>query len=237
VPILDFVLATLAVTTGSLVQSVTGMGSGFVIVPLLALIDLSLVPGPLVFASLALSLSMALRGRPHLDVRRAPAIVAGIALGSVAGAWLLTRVGAQGAGLVFGSVILAAVALSVAGLRLPPGKPAAFFAGAVSGVLGAAAGIGGPVLALLYQDEEADRLRATLALLYACGALVILSVLAFFGRFGWVELVDGLLLAPGFLLGYALSGRIVRHFAQRSVRLSVLCLSCAAAMALIVRSL
>lgn len=235
-PALDFVLATLAVMAGSVVQAVTGMGSGFVIVPMLALIDLSLVPGPLVFASISLSLTMAVRGKAHVDARRAPAIVAGIVPGSVVGAWLLTRVDAASAGVVFGCVILAAVALSLVGFRLSLRRDAAFAAGALSGVLGAASGIGGPVIALLYQDERGDRLRATLGLLYTCGALVILAVLAFFGRFGPAELADGLLLAPGFVLGYVLSSRIVRHFDRRFVRASVLALSAAAAATLIARS-
>lgn len=236
-PAADLVLSTLAVMAGSLVQAITGMGSGFVIVPLLALIDLSLVPGPLVFGSLALSVTMALRGREHIDRSRVPVIVLGIAPGSVAGAFLLTRFDGQSTGVVFGCVILAAVALSLAGLRVSPRREAAFAAGALSGVLGAAAGIGGPVLALLYQDEEGDRLRATLGLLYACGAIVILMVLASAGRFGAGELMNGALLMPGFVLGYLLSGRFVVYFSQRYVRLAVLSLSVAAATALIVRSL
>jgi uncharacterized membrane protein YfcA len=233
----EFLLATLSVMAGSTVQAVTGTGSGFVIVPLLALIDLALVPGPVVFASIALSLTMALRGRAHLDLRRAPAIVAGIVPGSIVGAWLLTRVSAQGAGLVFGAVILSAVALSLLGVRIPSRREAAFAAGATSGVLGAAAGIGGPVLALLYQDERGERLRATLGLLYACGAVVILIVLAFFGRFGYAEFQSGLQLIPGFVLGYAVSSRIVPYFEHRYLRVAVLVLSAASASALIVRSL
>ena len=106
---IEFILSTLAVMAGSAVQAITGMGSGFVIVPLLALIDLSLVPGPLVFASITLSLTMAFRGRSHVDHRRAPVIVAGIVPGSIAGAWLLSRVSVHDAGLVFGGVILVAV--------------------------------------------------------------------------------------------------------------------------------
>ena len=52
--------ATGVIAVGAVLQAATGMGTGILIVPLLALIDLSLVPGPAVVVSMALSLPTAL---------------------------------------------------------------------------------------------------------------------------------------------------------------------------------
>lgn len=49
----DSIAAILAVILGSVIQAISGVGGGFIIVPLLAWIDLSLVPGPVVFGSIA----------------------------------------------------------------------------------------------------------------------------------------------------------------------------------------
>jgi uncharacterized membrane protein YfcA len=215
---------------------VTGVGAGFLVVPLLALVDLSLVPAPVIFGSMALSLTMAFRGRHQIDFRWVPSIVVGIVPGSVFGAYLLTRVSPAHAGVVFGGLILLAVALSALGLRIPIRRNTGLAAGAVSGVLGSAAGIGGPVLALLYQHEPGERLRATLGLLYASASVLMLLILHTFGRFEAAEAAKGLLLAPGYLIGYALSLRLAGRLGPRSLRPAVLVLSAIAAVALLWRS-
>ena len=49
-------LATLAISLGAALQASTGLGAGMVSFPLLALISLDLVPGPLIFASFSFHL-------------------------------------------------------------------------------------------------------------------------------------------------------------------------------------
>ena len=56
----ELAMATTVIVVGAVLQAATGMGTGILIVPLLALIDLSLVPGPAVVVSMALSLPTAL---------------------------------------------------------------------------------------------------------------------------------------------------------------------------------
>ena len=60
-----FIASTLAIIAGSIVQVVTGVGGGFIAVPILAWLDLSLVPAPLVFASMSLSGTMMIRSTPN----------------------------------------------------------------------------------------------------------------------------------------------------------------------------
>jgi uncharacterized membrane protein YfcA len=44
----ELAAATLVVALGSVVQAISGVGAGFLIVPLLAWIDVGLIPGPVV---------------------------------------------------------------------------------------------------------------------------------------------------------------------------------------------
>jgi len=82
----EFLAATLAVIAGSIVQVASGVGGGFIIVPLLAWIDIGLVPAPLLFASLSLSGLMAAREWHAIDWQYIPIILIGLLPGSLFGA-------------------------------------------------------------------------------------------------------------------------------------------------------
>ncbi len=55
--------ANTVLALGSVLQAATGLGAGLVVVPLLALISLDFVPGPVILAALTLAWLMAWRGR------------------------------------------------------------------------------------------------------------------------------------------------------------------------------
>lgn len=234
---IDIALATLAVVLGSVVQVASGVGGGFIIVPLLAWIDLRFVPAPLVFASLALSTLMAVRGRRDIDWRHLPASMLGLLPGSIVGAYVLTIVAADRLGIVFGTVILVGVLITAIRPRLTLTTATAVVAGAIGGAMGTSSGIGAPPLALVYQHASGPRVRATLAALYTCASLLILVILGLFGRFGMPELKTGLLLMPGFVIGYGIANRFTAQVDRAGSRIAVLAVSAAAATILIVRSL
>jgi uncharacterized membrane protein YfcA len=167
-----------------------------------------------------------------------PLVFGGIVPGSLAAAWLLSGIPAQSTGILFGVVVLIAVGLAVSGLRIPLNRSSAVAAGAISGAMGTTSGIGAPVLAILYQGESGPRVRATLAFLYTGASILILMVLAGFGKFGLREAVAGSALMPGYVLGYVLANRLRQRLDRggRS-RAAVLTVSAAAALALAGRSL
>jgi len=232
-----FIAATLAVVLGSIVQVASGVGGGFIIVPLLAWIDLALVPAPLVFASLSLSTLMAVRGRHEIDWRHLPVSLLGVLAGAIAGAWILTIVATDRLGIVFGAMILLAIVITSLGPRLTLNTATAIIAGIVGGAMGTSSGIGAPPLALVYQHESGPRIRATLAALYTCASLIILAMLFAFGKFGLAELRSGVLLIPGFVLGYWIANRFTAQIDRAGTRIVVLFVSAAAALLLIARSL
>jgi uncharacterized membrane protein YfcA len=233
----ELLAASLAVAVGSIVQAASGVGAGFLMVPMIAWINLELLPGPMICGSLSLSGIMAWRERGAIDRGNLPSIFLGLIPGSVAGAWVLSRVPADRLGLVFGTVILLAVALTASGLKIPLNRVSALTSGAMAGAMGASSGIGAPILAILYQNHSAATVRATLAFLYTGASLLILAILALFGEFSWADLANGIALMPGFLFGYWLANRWRGQLAGFGARGPVLIVSALAAVTLIWRSL
>ncbi|MFW2403498.1 MAG: TSUP family transporter [Gammaproteobacteria bacterium] len=234
--ITEFLIATIAVVLGSFVQVVSGVGGGFIVVPVLAMIDLTLVPAPLIFASLSLSTLMALREYQHIDRLHLPATLIGMFPGAIIGGWLLTVMAYDKLGIVFGIVVLLAILITAFGPRLTLNRTTAMMTGSVSGVMGASTGIGAPPLALIYQYASGPTLRATLGALYTGASLLILAILFAFGKFRLAELQSGLQLVPGFVLGYWIANRFTPRMNPRYSRLAVLIVSAAAAVLLIARS-
>lgn len=234
---MNLLLAAAAIVAGSVVQRVSGVGGGFITVPLVAMIDVDFLPGPLVLATVALSVLMAWREWSFVDWRGVPLIMAGFIPGSAVGAWILSVVPPEQLGLVFGGTILLAVVISCVGLHPQLNRWTAGAAGFVSGAMGTSTAIGGPPLAILYQRRPGPELRATLAVLFTLCSLFIVLVLAAIGRFGSADFFVGLWLTPGFFVGYLLGGPLVRRLQGRSLSAVVLLVSAAAAIALIVKSI
>jgi hypothetical protein len=213
------------------------MGTGILIVPLLALIDLNLVPGPAVVASMALSLPMAWRGRDHLAYYDLKPLMAGVFAGCSVGAFGLAAMPAERVGIVFSLVILMTVAITSTGIQIPFNRRSLASVGVIAGVMGASSGVGAPPIALLYQHREGPELRPTLAFVYAASSVIIIGFLSAFGKFGSREAGLALLLVPGYLLGYLIATPLARILDRGYSRLAVLILSTVSAVALLMRSL
>ncbi|MGH8531229.1 MAG: TSUP family transporter [Gammaproteobacteria bacterium] len=230
-----FAATVIIITIGAVLQASTGFGAGLVVVPLLALISLDLVPGPVIFASLMLSSLMTYTGRRDIKRAHLREVIVGLLIGMVAGIVSLSLLPQAKLGLAFGMLVLLAVLVSWlgVGMRLTPVN--SIMAGALSGFMGMTAAIGAPVLALLYQHEEGKALRATLALLYLLSSIGMVMLLHLAGRFSTHELVLGIYLMPGCILGYFLAGRIARFVDQGYSRIAVLVISSASALVLILK--
>ena len=234
--IYQFLAAVLAITLGAVMQAATGLGAGLIVVPLLALISLELVPGPVIFASLILSFLMAWGGREPINLSNIDKILLGLLAGMVAGAYGIAQLPLESLGLVFGLLIVLAVLASFAGLKVGLTPANLLTAGALSGFMGTTAAIGAPVLALLYQHEDGKTLRATLGLLYFVSSIAMLALLHIAGHFSLRELALGAYLIPGFLIGYFLAGKLARTLDQGYSRIAVLLISSVSAIVLIVKS-
>lgn len=232
----DFAASACAITLGAILQASTGLGAGLVVVPLLSLISLALVPGPVIFASLVLSFLMAYRGRDRINFMNMRTLMLGVIAGMALGTLSIVAIPFDRVGILFGLLVLVAVGITAAGPPIRLTRLNVIFAGALSGFMGATAAIGAPVLALLYQHEEGRTLRATLGFLYFVSSILMLSFLWAADHFGMQEVRLGLYLVPGFVAGYVLAAPVARVLDRGYSRAAVLLIATISAVVLVVKS-
>ncbi len=234
---LDWLFASLLVAAGASIQGSLGFGLGLVSAPILALIEHDFVPGPVIAASLPLSLMVAWRERAELNLREVGWAVTGRVPGTIAGALAVSVLPEkETAVLLAGSVILAVV-LAARGWTVPITTPTLITAGVASGFMGTTTSIGGPPIALVYASATGPRMRSALATYFAVGATFSLVTLAAFGEFGGREILLALGLWPGMLAGFGLSRLVSRHLDRGRTRAAVLITSAISAVALVVTNL
>ena len=229
--------ACAVVTLGSVLQGAVGFGLGLFSVPILVLIDPSLVPGPLLFCGLVLALLMSYRERRAMDFSGLKWGVVGRFLGTLVAIVVLTNVPKKEMTLTLGALVLFAVALSASGLHVNPTMWTLLSAGALSGFMGTTSTIGGPPIALLYQKAPGARLRSTLSGYFALGTTISLLALAAVARFGRDEFWSALALLPGVLIGFVLSTRTLPLLDRGYTRAAVLTVSTVSGAIVILREL
>jgi hypothetical protein len=213
-----------------------GFGMNLLAVPVLVVLDPTLVPGPAVALGLVLSALVAARERAPLDLRLGWAVV-GLLPGTALALVLLALVPSDSLSAPLGAFVLVAVALSAVRLHLSPTRSALLIAGLVSGFLATAGSIGGPPLALVYARSPGAQLRSNLSTFFVVTALVSLGALVIFGHFGVHELKVSALLLPGVLVGFLASG-LLRPLVDRGhTRAAVLWLSALAGVGAIAEGL
>ena len=234
---LDVLIASLIALVGSTLQSSIGFGMGLLGSPVLILIDPRFVPGPILLSTLVLTTLLTWRESHAIDLRGLRWAIAGRVAGTAGAGTLLAVLPASRMAIVFGGLVLLGVGMSVSGLRLRVRPRALMGAGALSGIMGTIAAVGGPPMALLYQDAKGPRLRATLSSFFWIGTILSLIALRMIGRFGWYEVQLTLLLLPGMLLGYVTSRWTISIVDRGYTRKAVLAVAASAGLAVIVRQL
>jgi len=237
VTLVDWVLATLAVSLGATLQGSVGFGLGILGAPLLMLIDPRLVPAPLLCAALTLTILLTHRERRSVVLRDLKWALAGRLVGTVAGAAALTALSGGKLELTLGVLVLLGVAMSASGLHLPVTPRVLMGAGALSGFMGTTVSIGAPPMALVYQRSSGPRIRGTLSAYFVVGVILSLVGLSVVGRFGTAELVLAVSLLPGILIGFVASRHTSGFFDRGYTRAAVLVLSAATGLVVILRQL
>ena len=222
---------------GSLLLASVGFGIALFVVPLLALLNPAFIPGPMIFAALFLAAIMAFRGWSAIDPKKLGLAGAGLFVGTAMGALGLMVIAADQWPRLFAVLILLAVALSVSGIHIPVTGRNLVAAGVISGVMGTISGIHGPPMALLYQRETGNIVRATLAVFFVMAYAIALIALGMIGHFGKRELLLGFTLAPGVVAGYIIA-KFTTSLLDRGywLRIAILTVASLSAIALILRS-
>jgi uncharacterized membrane protein YfcA len=222
---------------GALVQGMVGIGVAIVSVPVVALVQPELVPGPLILVTQILTGLTLAREFHDVDWRGVCWAMAGRLPGTVIGVVIVDSLPQKQFLLVVGTGVLIFTVLSMISWQPEPTVPALATAGLVSGAFGTAMAIGGPPVALLYQRDTGARIRSTMAAYLLLGGFLSAASLAVAGRLGGHELWLATLLLPFVILGFALSGPARRLVDGGRVRHAVLAVAGASAVMLIGRSL
>lgn len=210
-----FAAVAVIVTLGSVVQSGLGMGFGLMVAPLLALLDPALVPAPTLFLGMFTAAWGAYRDRRFIRWNEVAIGSAGRFTGVACGLLLLLIVsGEAGFSLLFGIMVLAAVALSVAGRAIPFTRVSLAAMGLVSGTMGTITSVGAPPLALIYHGREPAASRASLAAFFAVGCAGSLIGLYAAGWAGMRDLFLAVAMVPPMLAGLWLSRFFQIRFAR-----------------------
>lgn len=231
------VLAFGCVALGAAVQSAIGFGASLVSIPLLLLVDPHLVPGPAAVAGITVNLIAAGAGFAHTDWRGVRWAAVGLLPGTAVAALALSVFSGNAIALLSGTAVLAAVGVSAWGRRPVAGRRTLLGAGFFSGYLNTTAGVGGPPMALAYQDAPARTFRSSLAVVFLAATVLTLAAL---GRTGHLTAVDwrvGALLAPAGAVGYLAARGLAARVEGERLRTAVLVVSGISALAAIARVL
>jgi uncharacterized membrane protein YfcA len=230
-------IALLVTFFAAAIQGVVGIGFAMVSVPILSLIDPVLAPVPQLLVTMPLTIVMAWRERRHIELSDVTWIVTGRVPGVLLGVGLLAVATQRLLDLAIAAMVLLAVAIIGSGYNLRRTKITEFGAGTLSGVLSLVASIGGPPLALLYSRDDGPTRRSNLALVFTIGLTVTLIARIASGNISWDEVLVALILFPALALGYAASLRFKSLVPQGFAKSTILVLSVAGALGLIVRAL
>ncbi|MET9226584.1 sulfite exporter TauE/SafE family protein [Lentzea sp. NPDC003310] len=224
------------VAFGGLLQGLIGFGLALVAVPLLALLDPALVPVPVLVIACAHALLSLAREFGHVDWRGVGWAMLGRLPGTVVGIWIVDSLNPKSFGVVVGAAVLVCVLLSVTSWRPRPTPPSLVTAGVASGSFGTATSIGGPMVALLYQNQSGPEVRATLAAFFTLGSAVSMIGLTATGNVTAHQLWAGVALIPFLVAGFLLSGPLRKRFDAKGIKTPMLVVAGASAVVLIVRS-
>ena len=231
----QFVAANVVIAVGSVLQGSIGFGLALLAAPLLALIDTSLAPGPLLVCNVALTALMARREWKSVRYGDLGWSLGGRIIGIAVVLLIMRDLSVRGLDFLFGGIVLAGVVITAVGPSFLLNPPTLVGAGIASGIMGTATAIGGPPMAIVYQREKGPQFRGTLSLYFTIGAILSALGLAWTGRFGAAELIAGLLLRPGVVVGYLASHRFIGVVDRKGIRPAVLLVSAVSAIVLIVR--
>jgi uncharacterized protein len=238
-PGLDLALlaALTIVFVAAIVRGFSGFGFSLLSIPALSLLLPMAAVVPVVYA-LEIAASAHLLPQVWRDVhwRSLAPLIAGTAIGTPLGTWLLAHAPAPPLQLVLAVFVLVAVALMWRGFKLQrePSLAAAVAVGGVAGVANGAFGIGGPPVVLFYLSSPAAAAigRASVIVYFLVTDIIGLGFAARAGLVTADVFWRALAFAPPLFFGVWLGARLFRTADPELFRRAVLALLAVIALAL-----
>lgn len=205
--------ALVAVAAGAGAQAVTGIGFSLVCAPLLT-VALGGNDGVRLANLLAIAVNLLVlrRERRAADLRNVLVLLIPASLAAVATAWLIRDANPHALAVVAGSLVLVTVAVLASGLQAQrlAGRVGALLAGAISGAMNVAGGVGGPAVAgyALNARWSAAQTRATLGAYFLGINVVSVASRGVPGLSAWLFAGGAVALIVGFGVGVLLARRL-----------------------------
>lgn len=225
----QWLIALAVIVFSSVVQTAVGFGLAIIAVPILVLIDPAMVPAPIVMvAFFQLSLNLWAH-RSHVNWRPLIWAFVGRIPGTIAAVIALRYTGEAGLQWFIGLAVLMAVLLSLGNWHLPLNRRNHFFAGLASGFTGTTSAIGGPPIALLYQRQKGDAVRANLSAYFIVGSVMSVAGMGAGGLLTAASWLYALAFLPPALVGVWIGLRVKHLLKPEFMRpaMLMLCGSCA----------
>lgn len=225
------------VAVGAMVQSTIGFGIAVVAAPFVVTARPDLMPASLIVCVFFMPVLQLLGGARDIAWRHLGWALGARVLATPLGVLLVAVAPADVIAVTVGVLILVSVAASVWAVDISLDRRNSALAGAITGVSGTAASIGGPFFALVLQHERPERLRGTLAAFFLMGTVIGMTGLAIGGQVDAADIRAGLLWAPFVLVGHLLAGPVRRRIRPETVRRGVLVFCVIASISVIARAL
>ena len=217
---LDFYLIVLIlIIFGAITQSAIGIGFG-IPAGILVMLEPSMVPSCIILMGSFLALSNAMLS--YKDIIKVDLIYSytGRVIGSILAMPLIfLTLGTDYYLIIFGVLLLLATYLSAKKWNIVATKKNITIAGTASGLMGTLTGIGGPPMAIVYQNSSAKKVVATLNMFFGIGALFSVLLFIYYDLINLPEVMKSIYLAPGLIIGTYIGRRkIIREFVNRNLK-------------------
>jgi uncharacterized membrane protein YfcA len=224
------------VYVGSTVQASIGIGLGMIASPMLALADTDFIPAAIMLAVLPLTFTIAWVDRQHIAPRDVGFALIGRVPGTIAGALVVAALSDRVLAVMVAASVLLAVVASITGRLFQPTDRALMVAGLASGFAGTTTGVGGPPMALTYQNSDPATMRATISAFFSIGSLMSIGALALAGQIGVRQWQLTALIMPGVVLGVVTARLVKDRLRAEVIRPGVLVICTIASVALLVET-
>lgn len=204
-PFENYCIAFFVVTLAAVLQSISGIGLALVAAPVLVLIDADFLPGPILTLGCCLSALTTWRYRRTLHLGNTLLALYGRIPGSLAGLVLLAVAPQSAISLGFGVLIIASVILSYRRVTVEASRNNLLVAGFFSGMMGTTTSVGGPPMALVYQNSDPETVRAQLGFYFLIGTGLSIVLLVVSGNYSIRQLGLVIPLVPAVFLGFLMS--------------------------------
>jgi uncharacterized membrane protein YfcA len=92
-------------------------------------------------------------------------------------------------------------------------------------------------MALIYQHDRGPSVRGTMSAIFILGTIISITGLWWAGHFGITQLMMGVSLMPGILVGFAFSRHTAAWLDRRHTRPAILTISAVSALVILTRAI